>query len=162
MPRRVQERLALGLMAVLIVVAVISFVTLTGGGDGEESGDLRAQAQAFGLAPLPPVPGADSLRPEEIELGKLLYFDPRLSGDGSTSCASCHNPELGWGDGNAISRGYPGTLHWRNSQTILNAVYLDKLFWAGEALTLEAQAKSALTGALAQNLDPTLAEERLR
>jgi cytochrome c peroxidase len=69
---------------------------------------------------------------------------------------------LGWGDGNDLSRGYPGTLHWRNSQTILNVAYLDKFFWTGSSPTLEAQAKAAITGPLAQNMNPGLAEERLK
>jgi len=78
------------------------------------------------LGPLPPVPipPDNPQTPVKVELGKLLYFDPRLSGDATTSCASCHEPKLGWGDGGDLSRGYPATLHWRNSQTILNVAYL--------------------------------------
>jgi cytochrome c peroxidase len=116
------------------------------------------------LGPLPPVPvpADDPQTPAKIELGKLLYFDPRLSGDNTTSCASCHEPSLGWGDGNDLSRGYPATLHWRNSQTVLNVAYLTKWFWTGSSPTLEAQAKSAITGPLAQNMNPGLAEERLK
>lgn len=112
-------------------------------------------------APLSPLPDLRASTPSGpmIELGKMLYFDPRLSGDGSTSCASCHEPELGWGDGNALSRGYPGTMHWRNSQSVLNVAYLNKFFWTGSAATLEAQAKSAMTGPLAQNMNVGLAEE---
>ena len=98
----------------------------------------------------------------KIELGRLLFFDPRMSGDGSTSCASCHTPRLGWGSDTAISPGYPGTLHWRNSQTVINSGYLPKLFWAGESLSLEKQAKSAFTGNLAGNLDTVMAEERMK
>lgn len=113
------------------------------------------------LGPLPDLPVSITDSPA-VELGKLLYFDPRLSGDASTSCASCHAPELGWGDGNALSRGYPGTVHWRNSQSVLNMAFLTKFFWTGPAPTLEAQAKSAITGPLAQNMNPSLAEERLK
>lgn len=113
------------------------------------------------IAPTPPVPPDNPVTPAKVELGKLLFFDNRLSGDTSTSCATCHLPDMGWGDGNAISRGYPGTWHWRNSQTIVNSAYLRKLFWAGESLSLEAQAKSAATGNLAGNVDPAMAEERL-
>jgi len=91
----------------------------------------------------------------------MLFFELRLSGNGIISCAFCHLSQAGWGDNRALSLGYPSTMHWRNSQTILNSGYYKKLFWAGESLSLEAQAKSAWTGALAQNLDPDLAEERL-
>jgi cytochrome c peroxidase len=112
--------------------------------------------------PAVPVSADDPPTPAKIALGKFLYFDPRLSGDGSLSCASCHDPRLGWGDGGDLSRGYPGTLHWRNSQTILNAAYLGKLFWTGSSPDLPAQAKAAITGPLAQNMNPALMEERLR
>ncbi len=116
------------------------------------------------LGPLPavPVPADDPLTSTKITLGKFLYFDPRLSGDGSISCAGCHDPKLGWGDGGDLSKGYPGTLHWRNSQTILNAAHLDKFFWTGSSPDLPAQAKSAMTGPLAQNMNPRLVEERIR
>jgi cytochrome c peroxidase len=98
----------------------------------------------------------------KVELGELLFFDARLSGDASTSCASCHSPESGWGDGGDLSRGYPGTQHWRNSQTVLNSAYYQKLFWGGEVPSLEAQAKSAATGNVAGNGDTMMMEERLR
>ena len=116
------------------------------------------------LGPLPPVPvPADNpMSAAKVALGKLLFFDARLSGDASTSCASCHSPESGWGDGGDLSRGYPGTQHWRNSQTILNSAYYAKLFWAGESTSLEAQARSAATGNVAGNGDTMMMEERLR
>ena len=115
------------------------------------------------LAPLPsmPVPADNPISDAKVALGKLLFFDDRLSGDVGTSCASCHDPRLGWGDGNALSRGYAGTQHWRNSQTTINTAYLSKLFWAGEAPSLEAQAHSAISGNLAGNGDPVMIEERL-
>jgi cytochrome c peroxidase len=127
-------------------------------------GQMDEQKAFPPLGPLPPVavPPDHPQTPAKIELGKLLFFDPRLSGDSTTSCASCHAPKLGWGDGGDLSRGYPATLHWRNSQTILNVAYSNKWFWTGSSSTLEAQAKAAMTGALAQNMNPALAEERLK
>ncbi len=111
--------------------------------------------------PVPPVPADNPLTEAKVRLGKMLFFDDRLSGDLGTSCASCHDPRMGWGDGNALSRGYAGTQHWRNSQTTVNTAYLSKLFWAGESPSLEAQADSAITGNLAGNGDPIMIEERL-
>jgi len=102
------------------------------------------------------------MSPAKVELGKLLFFDTRLSGDGAVSCASCHDPKQGWGDGGDISRGYPGTQHWRNAQTILNAAYLRKIFWDGSVSSLESQAAAAATGNVAGNGDPMMMEERLR
>lgn len=122
-----------------------------------------AQAPAP-LAALPevPVPKDAPLTPDRVELGKLLYLDSRLSGDGSISCADCHDPKQGWGDSGDLSRGYPGTMHWRNSQTIVNSAYLNAWFWTSSSPTLEKQANSAITGALAGNLKPILGEERLK
>ena len=116
------------------------------------------------LAPLPPppVPADNPMSKEKIELGKLLFWDARLSGDGSTPCVACHMPEQGWGDGGEISRGYPGTQHWRNSQTILNAAYYNKLFWEASVTSLEAQAPAAAEGNVAGNGDTAMMEMRLR
>ncbi len=116
------------------------------------------------LAPLPPVPiPADNPQtPEKIALGKQLFWENRLSGDGSTPCVSCHLPALGWGDANQISRGYPGTKHWRNSQTVINSAYYNKLFWEGNATSLEAQAPAAAEGGVAGNGDRSTMEMRLR
>lgn len=116
------------------------------------------------LAPLPavPVPGDQPMTPNKVELGKLLFFDARLSGDGGISCADCHEPKKGWGDGNDLSRGYPGTQHWRNSQSILNTAFLKNWFWTGSAATLEKQAEGAMTGAVAGNLIPLMAVERVK
>ncbi len=127
---------------------------------GPSAEDLRSR----GLGVLPPVtmPDDNPMTSAKAELGKILFFDRRLSGNGFVSCATCHAPNAGWGDGNALSLGYPGTLHWRNSQTIINTAYQAKLFWGGEKTSLEAQAKSAWTGNIAGNLDPIMAEETLR
>ncbi len=97
----------------------------------------------------------------KVQLGKLLFFDGRLSGDNSVSCATCHAPDQGWGLNSAISRGYPGTSHWRNSHTIVNSAYMWKLFWDGSAKALEPQGKSANTG-LSGNGKTDMMEERLR
>lgn len=99
---------------------------------------------------------------EKVELGKKLFWDARLSGNGTMPCVSCHLPNLGWGDGAALSRGYPGTKHWRNSQTILNSAYYNKLFWDGSVTSLESQAQSAAEGSIAGNGDSSVMEMRLR
>ncbi|MBI2923866.1 MAG: cytochrome-c peroxidase [Planctomycetes bacterium] len=130
-------------------------------GDGDSFAKRRAGFPPLAALPKLAVPADNPLNPAKIELGRFLFFDDRLSGDISTSCASCHDPRLGWGDGNALSRGYPGTQHWRNSQTVVNSAFYAKLFWAGESTSLEKQADSAITGNLAGNGDPEMIEERL-
>jgi cytochrome c peroxidase len=124
-----------------------------------------AQKPAFpplGALPAVPVPADNPLTPEKIELGKMLFWDSRLSGDGSTGCVVCHEPGKGWGDAGEISRGYPGTQHWRNSQTVLNSAYYNKLFWEGNVTSLEAQAPAAAEGNVAGNGDGSMMEMRLR
>ena len=117
-----------------------------------------------GLGPLPPVsiPADNPMSAAKVALGELLFWDTRLSGNGSTSCASCHSPQTGWGEPQALSRGYPGTRHWRNAQTILNAAHYSRLFWDGAADSLEQQAQSAAEGAVAGNGEAAMMEMRLR
>ena len=129
------------------------------------AGDVLAAgaAKPSPLVPLgdPPIPPDNKQTKAKIELGKILFFDPRLGGDASVSCASCHDPEQGWAFAEDISRGYPGSVHWRNSQTIVNSAYLGKLFWAGSAGSLEKQAPSAAKGAVAGNGENDIMEARL-
>lgn len=112
--------------------------------------------------PTPPIPKDNPNTAAKVTLGKQLFWDGRLSGNGSMPCVSCHMPNLGWGDNLAISRGYPGTKHWRNSQTILNSAYYNKLFWEGSVTSLEAQAPGAAEGPVAGNGDGSVMEMRLR
>ena len=81
------------------------------------------------LASLPavPVPAHNPMSEEKIALGRLLFFDARLSGDASTSCASCHLPQHGWSHSEALAPGYPGHRLWRNNPTVLNAAYFRHL-----------------------------------
>ncbi len=116
-----------------------------------------------GLEPLgpPPIPADNPMTPEKIELGKKLYFDPILSGNYGMPCSACHRPEAGWAVQAPISFGYPGTTHWRNSQTIINSAYYGKLFWAGASGSLEHQARSAARGGVAGNGEDDMMEARL-
>ena len=115
------------------------------------------------LAPLgpPPVPPDNKQSPEKVALGKLLFFDARLGGDASTGCSTCHEPTQGWAWAEDFSRGYPGTVHWRNSQTIINSAYNPRNFWAGSASSLEKQARSAARGGVAGNGENDIMEARL-
>lgn len=122
--------------------------------DGHRPADLAALEA-------PAAPADNPQTPEKIALGELLFFDPILSGNGTMSCASCHRPEAGWAVQDKISFGYPGTTHWRNSQTIINSAYYKKLFWAGSSGSLEHQARSAARGGVAGNGEDDMMEARL-
>ncbi|MCB0356604.1 MAG: cytochrome-c peroxidase [Bdellovibrionales bacterium] len=80
----------------------------------------------------------------ELELGKMLYFDPRLSSDGTISCNSCHNVMNGGTDNRSFSAGVKGQLGGRNSPTVFNATFLSVQFWDGRAPSLKEQAKGPL------------------
>jgi len=97
-----------------------------------------------GLTPLTlnvNVPAANPLTKGKFELGKQLYFDPRVSLDGTISCATCHNPEKGWTDQLPTSTGIDGQKGGRNSPTVINTVYGRTMFWDGRAPSLEGQAQ---------------------
>ena len=116
-----------------------------------------------GLATLgpPPIPLDNPMSDAKVELGKMLFFDPLLSGNAAMPCSACHLPDAGWAVQDRISFGYPGTTHWRNSQTIINSAYYSKLFWAGASKSLEAQARSAARGGVAGNGEDDMMEARL-
>ncbi len=124
---------------------------------------VAAGPRPEGLAPLgpPPVPADNPMSAAKVELGRLLFFDPILSGNGAMPCVACHDPAAGWSVPTAVSIGYPGSVHWRNSQTIINSAYYGKLFWAGASPSLEAQARSAARGAVAGNGEDDMMEARL-
>ena len=84
-------------------------------------------------------PEANPYSVEKAKLGKLLFFDPRLSSSKQISCASCHDPELGWGDGRHLAFGHDRQNGKRNAMTILNTGYYHRLFWDGRAANLENQ-----------------------
>ncbi|SHF20147.1 cytochrome c peroxidase [Ruegeria intermedia] len=127
-------------------------------GVGGADPDVDAPLEALGP---PPIPLDNPQTEAKVELGKMLFFDPRLGGNPSTPCSACHNPDVGWDVEAPISFGYPGTTHWRNSQTIVNSAYYSKLFWAGSSKSLESQAKSAASGAVAGNGEADMMEARL-
>lgn len=116
------------------------------------------------IEPLPPipVPKNNPMTQEKIELGKKLFFDRRLSGDGTTSCASCHDPEKAFTDASEISLSYPTTRNFRNAPTLINSAYAKYLFWDGRAKTLEEQAEFPIMSPFEMNQNLDFVEEEIR
>src|SRR5690242_789388 len=79
--------------------------------------------------------------PAKAELGRYLYFDKRLSADGTISCATCHEPKYAYTDGSAVSEGIRGQKGTRSAPTVINRAFSLAQFWDGRAATLEEQAK---------------------
>lgn len=105
-----------------------------------------AQAQPLvPLPPSPPIPLSNLETSAKIALGKKLFFDPRLSINGSISCAFCHMPKAGFADPRPVSIGVGGKRGGRNAPPVLNAAYLNLQFWDGRAGSLEEQAIGPLT-----------------
>ena len=105
---------------------------------------LREKAKSAGLQALPYGAGEVTDNPltnEKIELGRLLFFDPRLSASGVISCNTCHNLATGGDDNLTTSIGHGWQAGPRNSPTVLNAVFNTAQFWDGRAEDLKAQAK---------------------
>ncbi len=86
----------------------------------------------------------DGFSPQQIDLGRYLFFDPLLSADGSVACASCHQPARGFSDGLGRSVGVNGQLASRSAPTLWNVGFLSRLFWDGRSKTLEEQMQGPL------------------
>jgi cytochrome c peroxidase len=123
------------------------------------SGSAAASVKALPPMPdAPPIPKAPAglpemktsddnpLTPAKVHLGKQLFFDKRLSKDGSASCETCHVPEKGWTDGLKLSTKVGGGVNTRHSPTLWNVGYNDLFYWDGRAPTLEKQIEAAWKG----------------
>jgi cytochrome c peroxidase len=89
-------------------------------------------------------PNDNPYTPEKAELGRILYFDPRLSADDTVSCATCHSPQYGFTDSRPVSTGIRSQKGTRSAPTIINRAYSLAQFWDGRAPTLEEQAKGPI------------------
>ncbi len=104
-----------------------------------ESPAASASEVPLGLPPLP-IPADNPMTPEKVELGKMLYFDKRVSKDGNVSCATCHDPKMAWAEHTPTSTGILKQVGGRNSPSVINAAYASAQFWDGRAASLEEQA----------------------
>jgi cytochrome c peroxidase len=110
----------------------------------------------------PSAPADNAMTPARIELGRALFFDPRLSGSSWISCASCHNPALGWSDGLPTAIGHGMKALTRHTPSILNAAYYKRQMWDGRFASLEEQALGPIGSADEMNLDVAEMVKRLR
>jgi len=107
-----------------------------------------------------PAPADNPTTVEKVELGKMLFFDPRFSATGTVSCFSCHNVMEGGDDHRSVSIGVHGQVGGRNAPTVWNAAFLSSQFWDGRAATLEEQAIGPVTNPIEMgmgSLDDALA-----
>lgn len=117
------------------------------------------------FAPLPkavPYPADNPPSAQKLALGRRLFEDPRLSGSGQIACASCHDRELGWGDGRSVPFGHDRQSGRRNAISLAMSGLSQPLFWDGRAQTLEAQALHPITDPREMAAKPSLILKRLR
>jgi len=93
----------------------------------------------LGLPPVP-VPADNPMTADKVALGRQLYFDKRVSKDGTVSCATCHDPKMAWAEHEPTSEGIGKQRGGRNAPTVINAAYATSQFWDGRAPDLETQA----------------------
>jgi cytochrome c peroxidase len=123
---------------------------------------VKAGFQDIGHLPDMPVPADNPITDAKKELGKLLFYDPRISVSGQIACASCHDPQLGWGDGKRFAFGHDRKLGKRNAMTLFNTGYYTSLFWDGRASSLEHQAQFPVQDHLEMNQNLATLEKKVR
>ena len=156
----------------ILIVGIISFFVFADKKEGYTIDELR-KIYSSGNSSLWPSPNIDDeIQPEYVEigilgeikhpetnpysedkaeLGKHLFFDARLSESQQISCASCHEPQLGWADGKRVANGDFRAQGNRNTPTIINIGFADKLFWDGRANSLEDQIHGPIENPLEMN-----------
>ncbi len=126
---------------------------------------LQAAAQTIsiplGLDAYMPVPETNPLTAEKIELGRKLFFDKRLSADGSVACATCHQPDYAFTDKHPLAVGIGGKVGTRRSPRLLNRGYGRSFFWDGRARSLEDQVLQPIANPIEMGSSPAAAAKRV-
>lgn len=136
---------------------------LLAGVNGAHAQDLDdVQRSAWKRPDTIPFPAANPYTPEKAALGKMLFFDTRLSRDRNLSCSSCHNPSFGWEVPFARAIGAGGKPLGRHAPTALNQAWGKTFFWDGRAASLETQAKGPIEAAGEMDLPMATAVSRLK
>ncbi len=147
--------------AALLVLASVAVCTALAG-QGVQSSAVGDSFDARPkLAPLPSIKAQDR---DVVDLGRRLFFETRLSGDAGSSCATCHVPSKGWSDGKALSDGYPGSLYFRRTRSIVNSAHKRYFYWDGRmsGADLPTLVRDHISEAHFMQADGRLVLERLR
>ena len=140
--RRMNRRYCLG---IIVPALLFFFAGMSLGSNGDE--DLLNQAkQIFGALPQVMISDTNPVTPPKVKLGKMLFYEPRISLDGTVSCVRCHPFSLYAADGLTKSIGNNCKINPRNAPTILNAAAQLAAHWIGNRTGVEDQAKQALIG----------------
>jgi cytochrome c peroxidase len=146
-------------MTIATTAVAVSWAVLASLASAAAAADLEMSPtkgdQKWLLPKEPPSPANNQETKERAELGKMLFFDPRLSSQRNLSCASCHNPLFGWADGLPTAKGFKGKVLGRASPTVINSGYTTIQMWDGRRASLEDQAMGPMESQdeMAMNLD---------
>jgi cytochrome c peroxidase len=127
---------------------------------GQALGQTMVLDPPLGLDLYMPVPETNPLTREKIALGRRLFFDKRLSRDGSLACATCHDPGRAFADGRAVPQGVNAMPGARNSPALINRGYGRRFFWDGRAASLERQVIQPITSPIELGLTTAELERR--
>jgi cytochrome c peroxidase len=122
--------------------------------NGVSAEDKPAAAEFKVPSGLPAIiyPSDNPMTAEKVALGSQLYFDPRLSRDGTVSCATCHDPAKGWSNGEAVATGVGGQKGGRSAPSVINTTFQTFQFWDGRMDTLEQQALGPIQNPIEMNM----------
>ncbi len=137
-------------LKVIFISAVAYWFTSFVSADSNEVESLKLHYQRPAEIPFP---SDNPFTTQKAELGKMLFFDTRLSGNNTMSCASCHNPSFSWGDGLPLGVGSAANILGRRTPTILNLAWQDALMWDGRFESLEEQALGPMSSPDEMNQD---------
>jgi cytochrome c peroxidase len=145
--------------ALIGAMALIS--TTVKSDSGPPTANLRSWRQSYHRPADIPFPNDDPYSRAKTKLGRMLFFDPLLSGAKVRSCASCHNPGLSWGDGQPLAMGEDQKPLSLRTPTLLNVAWIPKLGWDGHFRNLESVAMGPITANENMNLSEAAMIERL-
>lgn len=145
----------------IFVLCAGGCLTLYAGFAVRKPAQAQVKPPALGLLGPVPVPVDNPQTPEKIALGRQLFFEGRLSSDGTISCASCHEPDRAWADTTPVSAGVAHKLGSRNTPSVINEAYSVPQFWDGRALHLEKQAVGPVQNPIEMDLTAVELEYRL-
>ena len=129
---------------VLATMMVAGSVVTAAAGERVQSGSMTLELPAGLQAGSAYIPDENPMSPAKVALGRLLYFDKRLSSDDTVSCATCHDPAHGWAEPRKTSTGIHGKVGGRNAPTVINRLFSKEQFWDGRGQDLEDQAKGPI------------------
>ena len=142
-----------------LLLIILSFLFLAA--HAEESIELQTLKQQYQRPEFIPFPADNPYSADKAQLGKMLFFDQRLSRHFNMTCAPCHNPSLGWEDGVPTAVGDINEALPRHSPTLLNLAWGKEFFWDGRAATLEEQIRGPVEAAVEMNMSLGEVVERL-